>query len=70
MPFRLTGNDTVEVPMMIPLGHFPFGMTNTVQILQLPCEGGNLSMIIVLPREPEDLLSIEEQMTAAVIDSW
>jgi serpin B len=64
MPFYRLEDDPVEVPMMMQLGRFPFGMIDTVQILQLPYQGDDLSMIIVLPEDPQDLPRIEQRMSA------
>jgi len=46
MPFQLLGGGTVQVPIMMQLGRFPLAQTGLVQILQLPYEGGDLSMTI------------------------
>jgi serpin B len=70
MPFHRTENDTIEVPMMTQMGYFGYGQTNVAEILELPYEGDELSMIIVLPWEQEDLNSVEEQMSLDDVVSW
>jgi len=70
MPFHRLDDDTIEVPMMFQLGRFRFGWTDSAQILQLPYQGGDLSMTIVLPEDPQGLPSLEERMTSANIASW
>jgi hypothetical protein len=70
MPFHRLDNESIEVPMMFQLGRFPFTWTESAQILQLPYEGGDLSMTIVLPEDPRGLPAIEERMTSADIASW
>ena len=70
MPFHRGDNETVEVPMMMQLGRFPIAWSDSAQILQLPYQGGDLSMTIVLPREPDGLHSIEEQMTPTDVIYW
>jgi hypothetical protein len=40
MPFHRLDNKTIEVPMMFQLGRFPFGWSESAQVLQLPYEGG------------------------------
>jgi len=70
MPFHRLDNETVEVPMMFQLGRFPFAWTESAQILQMPYEGGDLSITIVLPEDPQGLPALEKRMTAADIASW
>jgi serpin B len=70
MPFHRLDNRTVNVPMMMQLGRFPFAWTDSVQILELPYQGGDLSMNIVLPQDSNGLPAIEEQLTSAKIASW
>jgi serpin B len=70
MPFHRLDGEPVETPMMMQLGHFPFAWTESAQILQLPYEGSDLSMTIVLPLQEDRLPAIEKQMTAADIASW
>jgi serpin B len=70
MPFHRLDHDTIEVPMMMQLGRFPFAWTDSAQILQLPYQGDDLSMTIVLPEDPQGLPSLEERMTSADIASW
>jgi serpin B len=68
-PFHLLDGHGVDVPMMMQLGRFPYVITDHVQVLRLPYEGGDLSMTIVLPRDPLDLTVIEEHMSAQDIAS-
>ena len=70
MPFYRSVENVVTVPMMSQLGRFPFAWTDSSQILQLPYQGGDLSMIVVLPEERNGLPAMEERITAAAIASW
>ncbi|MCK4514612.1 MAG: hypothetical protein KAU31_05100, partial [Spirochaetaceae bacterium] len=70
MPFHLSETETIEVPMMMQMGHFRSGHADGAGILELPYDGDELSMIIVLPWEIEGLHSIEERMTADDLVSW
>ena len=70
MPFHRLEGGSVEVPMMFQLGHFPFAWTDSAQILQLPYQGGDLSMILVLPKEQDGLPLLEHQITPAKLASW
>jgi serpin B len=69
-PFHLLDGGTLEVPMMFQLGRFPLARTDSAKILQLPYQGGDLSMTIVLPEDRDSLPSLEQQLTAADISTW
>jgi serpin B len=70
MPFQRLEGGAVEVPMMFQLGRFPFAWIDSVQIVQLPYQGGDLSMTVILPENPRELPTIEKQLTPARIASW
>lgn len=69
-PFRVSEARTVQVPMMDQRGPFPHGRTDQLQILELPYEGGDLSMLILLPHELNDLREIESSLNAANLSAW
>ena len=70
MPFHRLDGGTVEVRMMSQLGCFPLARTDSAQILQMPYQGGDLSMTIVLPEEPDGLPEIESRMTLSDVALW
>ncbi len=61
-PFRLAGGGEVTVQMMFRSGGFWYHETSQAQILEIPYRGGDLSMIIVLPRAVDGLAAIEKSM--------
>jgi serpin B len=54
-PFTLADGSTVEVPMMSQTADFRLARTEKLLALELPYEGGDLSMIILLPDRGEAL---------------
>ncbi|XP_074940268.1 leukocyte elastase inhibitor-like isoform X2 [Phalacrocorax aristotelis] len=76
MPFRLNKNERQTVKMMYQKNKFSFGYISEVKIrvLELPYDGRELSMIILLPDDIEDdstgLQKLEEQLTLEKLQEW
>ena len=70
--FWLNENQTTEVPMMWKSGDFNYAQTEELQILEIPYEAGELSMLILLPKgkRAEDLRSLEESLTIDNLNFW
>ncbi|EPQ11382.1 Leukocyte elastase inhibitor [Myotis brandtii] len=75
-PFRLNKKDTKTVKMMYQKSKFPFGYIEDLKcrVLELPYQGRDLSMVILLPDDIEDeatgLRKIEEQLTLEKLHEW
>ncbi|KAM7099057.1 leukocyte elastase inhibitor-like isoform 1-T1 [Molossus nigricans] len=75
-PFRLNKKDTKTVKMMYQKKEFPYGYIEELKcrVLELPYQGGELSMVILLPDDIEDeatgLKQIEEQLTLEKLHEW
>ncbi len=69
-PFRLDAEQTVEVPMMYQKGEFDYGAANGVQLLGLPYEGADLSMLVLLPKEVDGLGALERELTTERLKEW
>lgn len=75
-PFRLNKKDTKTVKMMYQKKKFPFGYIEDLKchVLELPYQGKELSMVILLPDDIEDeatgLKKIEEQLTLEKLHEW
>ena len=71
LQFTFDDGSKARVPMMYQ-GDEQFGImeTDDVQVLELPYEGGDLAMVVVLPRLPAVLADVERDLTLARIDGW
>lgn len=79
-PFHVTTNETVMVPMMFQHGKFKTTVTQdgSVQLLELPYSGNDLSMVIVMPTPFDympngghyDLSDLEEKVTPGNLSAW
>nr|XP_019607959.1 PREDICTED: leukocyte elastase inhibitor [Rhinolophus sinicus]XP_019607960.1 PREDICTED: leukocyte elastase inhibitor [Rhinolophus sinicus]XP_019607961.1 PREDICTED: leukocyte elastase inhibitor [Rhinolophus sinicus] len=75
-PFRLNKKDTKVVKMMYQKKKFPYGYIQDLKcrVLELPYQGEELSMVILLPDDIEDestgLKKIEKQLTLEKLREW
>lgn len=68
--FHVTAADKVQVPMMHRSGEYRYGAVDDLQVLQLPYGEGNMSMIVLLPREGEGLPDLEAELTLKNLERW
>lgn len=71
-PFQVTPDTTINVPMMNQNGNFLFVETDAVKLLQMPYVGGDLSMVVLLPKTSMaefgsklDVTQLEKLLSAA-----
>lgn len=68
--FKVSPEKTVKTPMMSITGEsFNYTATEDLQILEMPYEGNDLSMLILLPKG-DDLESVEASISAEKISEW
>lgn len=69
-PFRVTPKQEVTVPMMRRQKEFQYLETGSFQALRLVYKGGNLSMIVFLPRKVDGLPEFEKSLTTDKLARW
>jgi serpin B len=70
LPFHLSSGEQVEVPMMMQKASFLHGRYPGVQVLSLPYAGGDLSMVVLLPENPDGLSALETELSAEKLGRW
>ncbi|QDU36801.1 Serpin (serine protease inhibitor) [Maioricimonas rarisocia] len=68
--FHLTSGKTINAPLMQQTEKFVYGETESVQLLRLPYAGGDVSMLIVLPRAESSLAELEQQLSGEQVTKW
>jgi serpin B len=69
-PFYLTPGKPVPVPFMTQEGTLRYGEEGGLQILELPYEGNDLAMLIILPRRVDGLAELEKALTPENLNQW
>jgi len=60
----------VMVPMMMQEEKFKYGENESVQVIELPYAGEELSMVVVLPKQKSGLGDIEKNLTPDMYKTW
>ncbi|MDH5463479.1 MAG: serpin family protein [Nitrosopumilus sp.] len=69
--FHVTSDNTIQMPMMESKTTFPnITVNDLVQIVELPYEGENFSMLILLPRDVNGMKSLEESLSVDNLNKW
>ena len=68
--FHLADGKTVETPMIAGEPMAGLAKRDTLSLLQLEYEGGQQSMIILLPMKKDGLPELEKQLTTANLTAW
>ncbi|MBN1268472.1 MAG: serpin family protein [Kiritimatiellae bacterium] len=69
-PFRLSAGERVNAPLMNRKGDYHYAETDLAQVLELPYVGNDLSMIVLLPRDPDGLPALEAALKAKDLGAW
>jgi len=65
--FFVTAAEKVSVPMMSQTKHFRHADGGTFQMLEMPYKGGELAMVVLLPKQIDGLPALEGQLSAAML---
>src|SRR5207249_4367514 len=67
--FHVTNQQTVKVSMMTTQSSFKYHSEKDLQVLEMPYQGGNLSMIVLLPKE-NNLKSLTDSLSVEKLGEW
>jgi len=65
--FTITGQKKVTVPLMHQKETYPYAEDSALQVLELPYQGDELAMLVLLPRTPDGLPDLEKSLSAKQI---
>jgi serpin B len=68
--FHLSAEKTVKAPLMHRTGDYGYFDGGTFQMLELPYKSGDLSMVVMLPKEIAGLAALEQSLTDANLERW
>ncbi len=68
--FYLSPEKTVKAPLMYQKAKFKYGQTDSLQLLELPYEGDDLSMLVLLPNAKDGLGDLEKELNADNLAQW
>jgi serpin B len=69
-PFHLTTTSQVDVPLMHHLDEVKYLENSDIQAVELPYSGGELSMVILLPRQIEGCGNLENRLTPVLLQAF
>jgi len=70
MPFKLASGKSEIAPLMYQKGKFSYYGDAEVQVLEMPYEGKKVSMVVLLPRKVDGLVSLEKNLSAGKLAGW
>jgi len=65
-----TARGASKVPLMHQKGRFRYSQGDGLQILELPYQGKDLAMVILLPDKIDGLANVEKEITEANLQKW
>ncbi len=68
--FFVSAGQNVQTMLMHQQARFAYAEDDTLQALELPYQGNDLSMIVLLPKTVDGLAAVEQSLTAEQIAAW
>ena len=69
-PFSVTVDKRAQVPLMYQKERFKYGQTADLQLLEMPYQGDDVSMLVLLPKKVDGLSALEEQLSPENLQKW
>jgi serpin B len=69
-PFHTADGKQSKVPFMNRTGKYRHADLSDFQALEMPYQGGDLSMVVLLPRKFDGLPTVEDRLTADALAGW
>jgi len=69
-PFLKAAGSKADVPTMHTMSTFRFAKTDGVSVLELPYQGGDVAMLLVLPDQVDGVTGLENSLEAAKLTAW
>ena len=69
-PF-FSGDDRIDVPLMHQTTHCRYGSFDNIKVLEKTYRGGEIAMMILLPKkDPQALSDLEQSLSAEKVKEW
>jgi serpin B len=69
-PGEASGAGTVQASLMHQEGRFKYGLSDDLQLLELPYKGNDLSMVVFLPKKVDGLAEVERSLAPDNLNRW
>lgn len=69
-PFYVSQGETVNHPLMTQVNDFGYAKIGSGHLLELPYEGRNLSMLVLLPNKKDGLGELERSLSIQSLTGW
>ena len=69
-PFTVSADKRVEVPLMYQKERYKYSQTADLQLLEMPYQGDDVSMVILLPKKVDGLAALEDQLSLENLQKW
>ncbi|MBL0058248.1 MAG: serpin family protein [Elusimicrobia bacterium] len=69
-PFHGSDGTTFPVDLMRQTSRFPYAEDEWVQALEMPYRGGDLSLVVLLPKEGKTLGDVEKRLNPGQLETW